>query len=117
MNMLFSQLIESGVGAYTLSEVVPIDESWKSVACGREEAGVAVGGELKGSISLFHASQHFNVLMLFSLASFLPHKTLSMHLAVADAWGSFICKHHGETVVFNKYRALFIDGGRGHGCL
>jgi len=54
----FSQLIESEVGAYMPSDIVPINEFWKGVACGREEAGVAVGGELKGSISLFHASQH-----------------------------------------------------------
>ena len=58
LNTFFSQPIESGVGVYTLSDIVPINESWKSVACGREEAGVAVGGELKRLISLFHASQH-----------------------------------------------------------
>jgi len=54
----FSRLIESGVGAYTPSYIVPINEPRKRVACGREEAGVAVGGELKRLISLFHASQH-----------------------------------------------------------
>jgi hypothetical protein len=71
----FSQLIGSGVGAYMPSDIVPINESWKSVACGREEAGVAVGGELKGVNKLVSRFSVFNVLMLFSLASFLPRKT------------------------------------------
>jgi hypothetical protein len=73
--MLFSQLIESGVGAYTPSDIVPINESWKSVACGREEAGVAVGEELEEVNRLVSRFSAFNVLMLFSLASFLPRKT------------------------------------------
>jgi len=75
LNMLFSQLIESGVGAYTPSEIVPINEPRKSVVCGREGAGVAVGGELEEVNKLVSRFSAFNVLMLFSPASLLPRKT------------------------------------------
>jgi len=30
---VFSQPIESGVGVYTLSDIEPINESWKNVVC------------------------------------------------------------------------------------
>ena len=74
LNTFFSQLIESGVGAYMPSEVVPINESWKSVACRREKAGVAIGEKLEEINRLVSRFSALNVLMPFPPAFFLPHK-------------------------------------------
>lgn len=82
------------------SDIVPINESWKSVACGREEAGVAVGGELEEVDKLVSRFSAFNVLMLFSfrIRPICKHcrETMSLHLAVANAWGSFIVSNMGR---------------------